>query len=103
MNPSLPFRRGNQNIHGRQNEGWTRVGEGKGGGRAGYRLADTAEKPRGPGELIEICSRVGWGMGETTREFQKPGMRKAPRSQRGWNLLSAQPWGDEPEETASNS
>lgn len=52
--------------------------KGERGGRIMY-WGETG-KPRRPGEWIEICRGVGWGVEGTTRNSQTPGMWEAPRT-----------------------
>jgi hypothetical protein len=64
---------------GREEPGWERGGRGERGARAEMR--QTVKMCSEPREFIEICSSGTWGLGETFRKSQTPGMREATRNQ----------------------
>jgi hypothetical protein len=101
VDPSIPLRKGNNIImesRGREGSGWERRRGGKRGSRIrnggrGWGGGETGEKPRGPGECIEICNSIGCG--EPLRSPRHQECERLPTPNGDDLSQNAQQWGDE--------
>jgi hypothetical protein len=67
---------------GREESGWKRGWERNRG--ADQTWGETGERPKEPGELMEICSCLVWIVGGITRKSKRLGMGEALRTQCEW-------------------